>query len=278
MIIYKQINDLKAHLYRQKKHLRTVGFVPTMGALHNGHISLISASKNKSALTVCSIFINPSQFNNQKDFTKYPVTIEKDIQLLEAAGCDILFLPSVTEIYPINYRAEHYDLGYLENILEGAFRPGHFQGVCQVVERLLQITEPDDLYLGEKDYQQCMVISQLIKIRKIAVTIHIIPTLRELDGLAMSSRNMRLSEQERISSNNIYTVLKKVAAQIDEKDALTLQREAIDALEAVGFKVDYFEIADANTLMPLQKKDGKKVIVVAAWINDVRLIDNLVIG
>ena len=278
MIIYKRINDLKEHLCRQKNRSVSIGFVPTMGALHNGHISLISASKKKSDVTVCSIFINPSQFNNQNDFTKYPVTIERDIQLLEAAGCDILFLPSVTEIYPLNYRAEQYDLGYLENILEGAFRPGHFQGVCQVVERLLQITEPDDLYLGEKDYQQCMVLSKLTKIRKIAVNIHIIPTLREKDGLAMSSRNMRLSEQERISSNAIYAALKKVAAQIDEKDALTLQKEAIEALEVVGFKVDYFEIADAITLTPPEKPGEKKVIVVAAWMNEVRLIDNLVIG
>lgn len=278
MIIYKRINDLKEHFYRHKDRSASIGFVPTMGALHKGHISLIEASRKNADVTVCSIFINPSQFNNQADFTKYPVTIENDILQLETAGCDILLLPSLSEIYPDGYEAPHYELGYLENILEGAFRPGHFQGVCQVVDRLLQIVEPQHLFLGEKDYQQCMVITRLAEILRLKVKIQIIPTLREKDGLAMSSRNMRLTPAERKSAAFIYATLKKAAEQIDQKDTLTLQGDAKQNLESHGFKVDYFEIADAATLLPSKPADAKKVIVVAAWLNDVRLIDNLVTG
>ena len=144
---------------------KTIGFVPTMGALHAGHISLIKASKNENPITVCSIFVNPTQFNDPKDFEKYPVTIEKDIDMLKEAGCDVLFLPSVEEMYPEGIVTEnHYDLGYLETILEGKFRPGHFQGVCMVMQRLLKIVSRIDLYLGQKDYQQCMVIKRLIEL------------------------------------------------------------------------------------------------------------------
>lgn len=278
MIIFKGIKDLKAHLLKIKKLGSSIGFVPTMGALHQGHMSLIKESTEQTDFTVCSIFVNPTQFNNKNDFTKYPVTIEKDIQMLEDSGCDVLFLPSVTEIYPAEYKPAHYELGYLENILEGAFRPGHFQGVCQVVEILLMIAEPDLLFLGEKDFQQCMVISKMVKLKNIKVKIRIAPTLREKDGLAMSSRNLRLSDTERKNATAIYNALKKIASEMDEKDAFTLQDEGKSALEKQGFKVDYIEIADAESLLPAKKNTKRKVIVAAAWLQEVRLIDNLVIG
>ena len=160
MIIFKQQEPLSKYIEDQKKQGRKVGFVPTMGALHDGHLSLVSEARSANDVVVCSIFINPTQFNNQDDFKYYPVTIEKDIEQLISAGCDILFLPTVEEVYPPTWSKKHFDLGPIENILEGFYRPGHFQGVCMVVHRLLDIVQPGRMYLGQKDYQQCMVIKK----------------------------------------------------------------------------------------------------------------------
>ena len=194
MILFKTILPLQARIRRLKEAGKSIGFVPTMGALHAGHISLIGESRSKTDITVCSIFINPKQFNDVRDFEKYPKTIEQDILLLEKSGADMIFMPAVDEIYPADKNEiPHYDLGYLEEILEGFYRPGHFQGVCRVVHRLLTIVHPDMLFLGQKDYQQYMVIRQMMNDCTISTPIHICPTLREPDGLAMSSRNMRLS-------------------------------------------------------------------------------------
>src|SRR5436190_4833396 len=191
MILFKKEADLHNWLDVQQKKDRQVGFIPTMGALHQGHISLIKSSKINEAITVCSIFVNPTQFNDRKDFNKYPATPENDIYLLEKADCDVLFMPSEREIYPDSFNKTHYDLGYLETILEGKYRPGHFQGVCKVMDRLLHIVNPSHLYLGQKDYQQCMVIRKLIQIVGLSksVEITVSSTLRENDGLAMSSCN-----------------------------------------------------------------------------------------
>src|SRR6186713_3613916 len=159
MILFKRAGDLAAWLAQQRKGGKTIGFVPTLGALHAGHISLIDISKRSAGVTVCSIFVNPTQFNDPNDFQKYPVTLEKDIYLLETAGTDVLFLPELSEVYPNGTKdLEHYDLGRLETIFEGKYRPGHFQGVCQVMRRLLDFVVPDDLFMGQKDYQQCMVV------------------------------------------------------------------------------------------------------------------------
>ena len=166
-----------------------------MGALHAGHISLLEQSKSETGLTVCSIFVNPTQFNDKKDFEKYPITIEEDIRKIESAGTDILFLPNASSVYPNGTdRLEQYQIGYLETILEGKFRPGHFQGVCQVMNRLLKIVLPHKLYMGQKDYQQSLVVNQLLKTMRTDTSLVVCPTHREPDGLAMSSRNMRLSE------------------------------------------------------------------------------------
>jgi pantoate--beta-alanine ligase len=283
MIIFKTAEQLHEYLKKCRRNGITIGFVPTMGALHDGHLSLIKNSKSNTSLTVCSIFINPTQFNDPKDYEKYPVTFEQDIYKLESDDCDILFLPTAKEIYPQDAdRKKHFELGWLEEILEGKYRPGHFQGVCMVVEKLLKIVEPDVLYLGQKDYQQCMVIKRLIEFMGMneQVALRISPTVREKDGLAMSSRNLRLNPEERAKANSIYEILlfvKKNAANIPLDE---LKKQASSLLEQKSFKVDYFEIADAKTLRPLKEWDHqtKAVAVVAAYLNDVRLIDNMILN
>ena len=283
MILFKRSKDLRNYLDSQRKQGRKSGFVPTMGALHGGHISLITGAKKVDGLCISSIFINPTQFNDPADFQEYPITLEKDLALLEAAGCDVLFLPSVEEIYPQGTSTPiHYNLGSLETILEGHFRPGHFQGVCMVVHRLLEIVRPDTLYIGQKDYQQCMVIKKLIELIGLKELIHvkIAPTLREPDGLAMSSRNMRLSEQERKNAIGIYQTLRFVKENLKKGELTDLKKKAQDMLSGEGFKVDYVEIADATTLQIVNQWDGKRKLVAlaAAFLNQVRLIDNILLS
>jgi pantoate--beta-alanine ligase len=283
MILFKKAIDLHKWLDSQRKKGQFIGFAPTMGALHSGHISLIENSKKMNPVTVSSIFVNPTQFNDPKDFEKYPVTLERDISLLEAAGCDVLFLPSVAEMYPLGIKAQkHYELGFLETMLEGKYRPGHFQGVCMVVHRLLEIVLPDNLYLGQKDYQQCMVIKKLVELtglpRHIAVTV--CPTLREPDGLAMSSRNMRLTSNERSKAIIIYQALTYIQQHLQKGNTVELQQQALELLQKSGFRTDYLEIADAANLLPVTNWDGEQKIVLlaAAFLNDVRLIDNIIIN
>lgn len=289
MILFKKTTDLCKWVDAQRKKEDLIGFVPTMGALHDGHISLVDASKKKDTITVASIFVNPTQFNDPTDFKKYPVTLEKDIYLLEKAGCDALFLPAVEEMYPDASQGDmvgrgftpkmHYDLGFLETVLEGKYRPGHFQGVCMVVHRLLEIVNPHHLYLGQKDYQQCMVISKLVEliVLKNKIEIIICPTLREADGLAMSSRNMRLDEDERKKAAAIYRSLNMIKENAATEKPAELKMKAQLILEEAGFKVDYVEIADAGNLSPVNSWVQKNVALIAAYMNEVRLIDNLVI-
>lgn len=283
MIIFKKTRDLHKWLEAQRLTGISIGFVPTMGALHTGHLSLIESSIKANPVTVCSIFVNPTQFNDPKDFEKYPITIEKDIELLANAGCDILFLPSVKEIYPDELSPSlKYDLGYLERILEGKFRPGHFQGVCMVVHRLLEIVMPDNFYLGQKDYQQCMVIKKLIALIGLsnAILVNICPTLREPDGLAMSSRNVRLNEDERIKATAIFRNLSFIKENLTTGDLKGLKETAFRNLSEAGFNVDYIEIADANDLSIIDDWDGQKKLVAlaAAFMKEVRLIDNILLN
>jgi len=280
MIIFKHASALKQYLLFQKQKNQAIGFVPTMGALHQGHISLVTLARQSTNLVVTSIFVNPTQFNDPKDFEKYPVTIDRDINMLEAAGCDVLFLPSVSEMYPNGLSSKkQYDLGYLETVLEGSSRPGHFQGVCQVVERLLNIVQPDQLFLGQKDYQQCMVVSKLVSLMKIKTQLVIAPTQREKDGLAMSSRNMRLSKAAREKAIAMYQALLWIKQSITPGSLLNLTREASQQLEVAGFKPDYVAIANADTLELVNewKGDIKLVVLAAAFIDGVRLIDNMVL-
>jgi pantoate--beta-alanine ligase len=280
MILFKKAVEINNWLLKSNASGKKIGFVPTMGALHQGHISLIHASKKDDCITVCSIFVNPAQFNNAEDFDKYPSTIEKDIDELEKAGCDVLFLPSVTEMYPTGTgNAKTYELGYLETVLEGKYRPGHFQGVCMVVHRLLNIIPADDIYLGQKDYQQCMVICKLLELEKINTSIHICPTLRETSGLAMSSRNMRLTAEGREQAVKIFETLSYLKTEIMPGDLTGFKKAAIDHLNNAGFKVDYVEIADAENLEIITHWNGstRLVAVAAAFLGDVRLIDNMLL-
>ncbi|MBI5370543.1 MAG: pantoate--beta-alanine ligase [Sphingobacteriales bacterium] len=280
MILFKRTTDLHKYLDAQRQTGKKIGFVPTMGALHDGHLSLIRQSKSITDLTVCSIFVNPTQFNDPRDFEKYPVTPDQDIALLVAAGCDLLFLPAVSEIYPEGLQPTmQYDLGRMETLLEGKFRPGHFQGVCQVVHRLLDSVMPGDLFLGQKDYQQCMVITRLIELigYKEKTRVHICPTLRETDGLAMSSRNRRLGTTERAVAVTIYQALCFIREELRPGDLARLKEMARKQLASKGFRVDYLEIADAGRLDPCPSWDGKQKLVAlaAAFLGEVRLIDNL---
>ena len=278
MMILKKTSDLSAYIDNQREKGRKIGFVPTMGALHQGHISLINLSKNENDDTICSIFVNPTQFNNPEDFEKYPITIDHDIELLEAAGCDVLFLPSLEEIYPANFNNKRYELGKLDTILEGKHRPGHFQGVCMVVDRLLAIVSCDILYLGQKDYQQCLVLKKMIELEKLGVTITIAATVREKNGLAMSSRNSRLSDQEKKQALCIYQSLESLKKNIQPGDLTELKEKAINIISDASFVIDYLDITDIN-LNPIHNWDGQINLIglVAASTNQVRLIDNMMI-
>jgi pantoate--beta-alanine ligase len=279
MILFKRPDDLIDFIQKKRKSLIKIGFVPTMGALHQGHISLIENSKSENDLTICSIFVNPTQFNNATDFEKYPVTIEADIEQLELNGCDVLFMPSVDDIYPDSFQKSNFELGYLDTILEGKHRNGHFQGVCMVVKRLLEIVNCNILYLGQKDYQQCMVIKKMATDLKIPVEIKIAPTVREENGLAMSSRNKRLNEAEKESALVIFEVLNFLKENIFNRKIDDLKEKSKEKLIAKGFDIDYIEITD-EILNPITNADKNQTIValIAASIGEVRLIDNMILN
>jgi len=279
MNIFKTAGELSGFLSRSRAQGQTIGFVPTMGALHEGHVSLVRQSKESDDLTVCSIFVNPTQFNNPDDFQNYPVTIDRDIELLLTAGCDVLFLPSVAEVYPPAHSRRHYELGPVETVLEGAFRPGHFQGVCEVVERLLRLTVPHRLYLGQKDFQQCMVIRRLLELTGMQEQLELViaPTIREADGLAMSSRNLRLDPGARRQATGIYRCLEAIRTDFGKRPTPELEAEAKTRLEQEGFIVDYVALCEPATLLPLSGPDKPAVVLAAAWLGKVRLIDNVLI-
>ncbi|MDX1667287.1 MAG: pantoate--beta-alanine ligase [Saprospiraceae bacterium] len=257
-----------------------VGFVPTMGALHEGHISLIRESQKKSDLTVCSIFVNPTQFDRKMDLEKYPRDIRKDAALLRKEEVDLLFEPTVNEIYPEGTeKLRTYDLGGLDEKLEGAHRPGHFQGVCQVVHRLLELVQPNLLFMGQKDFQQMAVIQKLIGQIDIKPELIACPTEREADGLAMSSRNVRLTDEYRKRAPAIYQALLHAKKNFGIKPVGEIVAEALDMLEEARLKPEYFEIVDGNELEPVRSATDADHIVAltAAWAGEVRLIDNVIL-
>ncbi len=296
MVIFKYIEDVKYYLENKREEGFRIAFIPTMGALHNGHISLINEAKQAKPagynsaiaipakkLTVASIFVNPTQFNDKEDFEKYPVSGENDIQMLAEAGCDVLFMPQVTEIYPGGPdNIPTFEFGYLETVLEGAQRPGHFKGVGQVVARLLDIVQPDELYLGQKDYQQCMVLKDLIRQlgKEDTINLHISSTQREPDGLAMSSRNRRLTEPQRAIAALIYQCLVSIQAKQSTDKFELVQKECNDLLEEKGFSPEYISLADANNLELLTDFDSnrKMIVLIAAKLGNVRLIDNMLLN
>jgi len=248
-----------------------------MGALHNGHLSLIAQAKLGNNLVVCSIFVNPTQFNDPKDLENYPRPIEADIAKLEHAGCDVLFNPAVTEMYDANEQW-HLNIGPLEHLLEGEFRPGHYQGVTQVVYKLLDIVKPHTLYMGQKDYQQIMVINRMIALMSIPVKMVMCPIEREADGLAMSSRNIHLSPADRQHALVLSRTLNWVKTQFDIDNVPKLQQQAIALLSAEGDVLpEYFEIVDGETLLPARKNSATIVALTAARVGKTRLIDNVLI-
>ncbi|MGC4234616.1 MAG: pantoate--beta-alanine ligase [Niabella sp.] len=282
MKLFQKIADIQAFISGKKEQNLSIGFVPTMGALHEGHLTLLSECKKQCDIAVVSIFVNPTQFNDKKDLEKYPRTIAKDIQALIACECDVLFYPEINEMYPAEEITRFYDLGALEKVFEGAHRPGHFQGVCQVVDKLFSIVEPNRAFFGQKDYQQCMVIKRLIELTPAfsSITINIVPTMREESGLAMSSRNVLLSDAEKKDAETIYQSLLFIKEALQPGPVEAVANEAAKRLELKGFRPDYVGIADANTLQPVVEWDGKRPLValIAAFIGNIRLIDNLVIA
>lgn len=254
-----------------------ITFVPTMGALHQGHLSLIEQAKQLGDIVVCSIFVNPTQFNDPKDLEIYPRPIQADMQKLEAAGCDILFNPEVHEMYAGNEKW-HLNLGPLEGLLEGKFRPGHYQGVTQVVFKLFNIVKPDIALFGQKDYQQFLVISKMVELLNLPVKLVMCPIVRETDGLAMSSRNIHLTAEDRRHALILSKTLNKVKRYFDPEKIAELKNQAErDIAAEPGTVLAYFEIADGETLLPANKNTGNVVALVAATVGKTRLIDNVVI-
>jgi pantoate--beta-alanine ligase len=269
----KEITD-----YFNRKPVKVIGYVATMGALHKGHLGLIELAKQQSTQVVCSIFVNPTQFNDPKDLEKYPRPITQDISLLEAAGCDILFNPQVTEMYDDNEKW-HFELGDLEHLLEGKFRPGHYQGVTQVVHKLFSIIKPDVAFFGQKDYQQVMVISKMVKDLNLPVKLVMCPIEREPDGLAMSSRNIHLTPYDREHSLILSKTLNWVRDNFDKTRIAELQQRAAEAISAEpGVELEYFEIADGQTLHPATEASESFVALVAARVGKTRLIDNVLLN
>lgn len=279
MEIFTTRKAVQAFLEKIRKSGKTSGFVPTMGALHEGHMDLMRRAGNENDIVVVSIFVNPKQFNSKADLEKYPREVEKDIQKLRKVPVNVLFNPSVEEMYSDNV-TESYNFGKLENVMEGKYRPGHFNGVAIVVKRLFDIIKPDNAYFGEKDFQQLRIIQELVTKLNIPVTIVPCPTVREPDGLAMSSRNKRLSREHRKIAPLIYKVLKGIRENAFKKTLSQLLDEARAVINADEvFDLEYLEVADAENLLPVEewKPGNRYVACIAVHLGNVRLIDNVII-
>ena len=287
MKIFEKIHDLNICLGSINKENSIIGFIPTMGALHKGHLSLIEKAKSENDIVVCSIFVNPSQFNNKKDLENYPRSITNDIKLLNEANCDILFMPSISEIYPesksqgTNNKPELniFDFGMLDKVMEGKYRPGHFKGVADVVSKLFNIVKPRNAYFGQKDFQQLVIVKRLAEQLNFPVNIIGCPTVREADGLAMSSRNINLSPEERKDAVLISKTLFKVKGlskqcSIDEVKRWAEKEMSTNKL----MRLEYFEIVDPETLLPIGdwKGTGQNQALMAVFLGKVRLIDNII--
>ncbi len=282
MFLFKKIDSLHHYLTALRaRHGGSIGFVPTMGALHDGHLALCRQAAMDCDHTLCSIFVNPTQFNDASDLEKYPRTPAKDIQMLASVGTDILFMPGVNEVYPTNLSESiNFDFGDLDKVMEGTFRPGHFAGVAQVIKRLLDIIQPDRIFMGQKDYQQVLIVKALL--RQLHSPVHLVmyPTVREADGLALSSRNVRLHPDDRKKAPVIYQTLKKAKALLKNgHKPLDVQQWAMQVLQEAGLQPEYFQIVDSETLQALARLNeaNKAVICTAVWAADVRLIDNLIL-
>ena len=280
MEIFKTKAALKAFLQPLKASGKKIALVPTMGALHNGHISLIKLAQQNADIIICSIFVNPTQFTDPKDLEKYPRPIEHDLAMLADAGCNGVFMPSVDEMYPTGAdEAWHIDLGNAEFLLEGEFRKGHYQGVTQIVKKLFDAVEPDIAMFGQKDFQQVLMIKNMLAYFKLPITIITCPIIREDDGLAMSSRNIHLSPDDRKHSLVLSKSLQFVIDHFNEYSLTELVDKAKSFYRNIdGVELDYFTIANGNTLEPAKSKDESNLVaLVAAKVGSTRLIDNMII-
>ena len=277
MKILKSKKTLVDYIERQREMGKKIGFAPTMGALHQGHLSLYDAARQENDEIISSIFINPTQFNNEEDFNKYPKTLENDIKLLEKIGVTAVYIPEVDDIYPGELGSNHYDFDGLENEMEGKYRPGHFDGVGTVVEILFRQVQPHNAYFGEKDFQQLAIIKKLVHKLKLPTKIHAVATLREKDGLAMSSRNLRLSETQRKEATLIYKTLTEVKEWIKTLSPGEINKKVSEIFNQSNLKLEYFTIADENTLKEAHTiEKGKKYrAFLVAYAGEIRLIDNI---
>lgn len=279
MKIFEKVVDLQNELFEVRRLGKTVGLVPTMGALHDGHASLVRQSVQQNDVTVVSVFLNPTQFNDKGDLDRYPRTLDADCKLLEACGADYVFAPSVSEMYPTP-DTRHFEFPPQSTVMEGAKRPGHFNGVCQVVSRLFYITRPNRAYFGEKDWQQIAVVKRLVGFINMNIEIVECPIVRDEDGLAKSSRNSLLSADERAIAPNIYKVLKSSTNEAEKMSVQQLHDKVVADINAIeGLEVEYFDIVDGNTLLPVQSWDDTPYVVGCITIycgkTPIRLIDHI---
>lgn len=277
MIVLNALKETEEWVAKVKSKGKIIGFVPTMGALHDGHMSLVERAEKENDMTIVSIFVNPTQFNNPDDLKKYPRTEEADIELLKKAAVDAVFIPDEKSLYPNGQQSEHFDFNGIENQMEGKFRPGHFDGVGTIVKKLFEIIQPDRVYFGEKDFQQLRIIQQMVASLKLPIQIVPVPIKRESDGLAMSSRNARLTKEMRKEAPIIYKILKEARKYYQNHSVSETKKWVQHRIEQTGLKLEYFEIADENTLLPVVRKTPSRAVrgFLAVFAGEIRLIDNI---
>lgn len=279
MLVYHKKADLKTHLQPYLDAKKSIGFVPTMGALHQGHLSLLEQSLKENAVTVMSIFVNPTQFNNPEDLAKYPRTLEADVEKIKTISDSIIvYAPEVDDIYDGKPQSTHFDYDGLENQMEGKFRPGHFDGVGTVVKKLFEIVTPNYAYFGEKDFQQLQIVKKMVSKEKMPVTVIGCPIYREKNGLAMSSRNQRLTTDEREKASIIYKKLLLAKELFGTKSAKEVKKRIEQEFNKQNtFQLEYFEIADEDQLLPCIRKNKNKKYraFIAVFVNNIRLIDTI---
>ncbi|MEI6752649.1 MAG: pantoate--beta-alanine ligase [Paludibacter sp.] len=278
MEIIHLVSNLESEIKKIKETGKSIGFVPTMGALHDGHLALVKRAVNENDFCVVSVFVNPTQFNNATDLEKYPRNLEKDAEFLQTAGCNIIFAPEADEMYnndELNYQFE-FDFAGLDKVMEGKFRPGHFNGVVQIVSKLFNFVQPNNAYFGEKDFQQLAIIHHMVKAMNITVNIIDCPIIRETTGLAMSSRNERLTDIQRKNAAEISKVLyesRNFATQMSPNELTNWVTNRVNTVK--GLEVEYFEIVNSSTLQTIQSWNVTSVGCIAVFCGEVRLIDNI---
>ncbi|MFW6020054.1 MAG: pantoate--beta-alanine ligase [Bacteroidales bacterium] len=276
----KKTEPIQSIINEAKKMQKSIGFVPTMGALHEGHLALMRQARKENDVLVCSVFVNPIQFNNPEDLKNYPRTLDADLEKMKTEGCDYVFAPSTKEMYP-EPETQTYDFGNLEKVMEGKYRPGHFNGVAIVVRKFFEIIQPDKAYFGEKDFQQLQIIRKLVDMLEMNIEVVSVPTSRESDGLARSSRNSRLTAEERKVAPRIYEIITEAKDNINQFETpAVMKRWGLEQLKKEKkLEPEYFEIVDMDTLEPIEQwsDTNRCILCLAVYLGQVRLIDNIVL-